>query len=137
MAEITITAANVIAQDGAVKRTVTAGETITAGQPVWRDTTASNKYKKSKADALGTALCDGIALNGASDNQPLEIIESGEVSYGAVLTAGQIYGVSDDNAGAVFPVADYASGDYPVVLGVAYSTSILRMCLRAAGVVKP
>ena len=74
MADITVTAGNVDPGNNATIIGVTAGVTITAGQVVYKDTTDGNKYKLADADVLATAAARGISLNGAANNQPIDII---------------------------------------------------------------
>jgi predicted lysophospholipase L1 biosynthesis ABC-type transport system permease subunit len=75
----------------------------------------------------------GIALHGSLANQPLTVIKSGPVTIGAALTAGVAYYLSA-TAGGICPVADLASGDYPVILGIATSTTVLDVDIQEAGV---
>src|SRR4051812_4215713 len=74
MSALSVTAASVLAGANAKKRSGIAGATITAGQWVYEDSSASNKFKLADADAsLATAGVVGVALHGASDGQPLTI----------------------------------------------------------------
>jgi hypothetical protein len=134
MAELSQTAANVL---GTAHDHVTAGATITAGMPVYADTADANEYKASMANALATAKCNGIALNGASNGQPLTIQRSGEINLGATLVVGETYVVSDATAGKIRPLADLGAADYPVILGVAKTASILKLSINAPGIAKP
>ena len=134
MADISITAANVVKGSNAVVEPGTAGATITAGQVVYKDA-ADGKYKLADADSATAAAKAprGIALNGASDGQPLSIIRSGDVTIGATLTAGTAYYCSPV-AGGICPLADVASGDDVVLLGLAKSTSVLAVDIQVTGV---
>ena len=134
MSDVSITAANVVAGANAKKRTGTAGSTITAGQAVYEDSSDSFKFKLADANAsAATAKCVGIALHGASSGQPLTIVEEdddftpgGTLSISAAADDG-VY-VLSGTAGGIAPVGDLASGWYPVVLGVAKSTT--KMILK-------
>jgi len=137
MAALSQTAANVIPATGASKKTVVAGGTVTAGMPVYKDTADSDEYKACRANAAGTANCDGIALNGASDGQPLEIQTTGGINLGATLTVGETYCVSDAVAGQIVPIGDLGSTDYVTVLGIATTASNLKMAINNSGVQKP
>ena len=133
MADLTITAANVVASANAVRESGTAGATITAGQLVYLDTT-DMKYKL--ADNNGAAALrvpNGIALNGAANNQPLVIQKAGDITIGATMTAGVAYYLSD-TPGGICPVADLASGEYPCIIGIAKSTSLLDVGIHPSGV---
>lgn len=133
MADITTTAANVVAGSGATREQGTAGAAITAGQWVYRD--AAGKYQLADSNS-GTALARtprGVALNGAAANQPLMIARGGEVTIGGTLTAGVAYYLSD-TPGGLCPVADVGSGEYSCILGIAKSASVLDIAIKASGV---
>lgn len=138
MADLTITAANVVAADGAVsKQEYVAGATITAGQLVYVDTSASNVLKLAQVD--GTALeatVKGIALHGASSGQPCVIAVSGDLNVGATLTVGVIY-ICSATAGGICPSADLASSSYCSIVGVATTASNLKMNIFNSGAEKP
>jgi hypothetical protein len=90
-----------------------------------------------KADSnSGTAAAKtagGIALNGASLNQPLAVQKSGDITIGATLTAGARYYLSE-TAGGIQPEADLASGEYVCLIGLAKSTTVLAISIQAPGV---
>jgi hypothetical protein len=134
MADLSITAASVVAGDDARITYGTAGATITAGQAVYKEA-ADDKFKLADCDSATAAVRSpvGIALNGAADGQPLAIVNKGPVTIGATLTAGVAYYLSP-NAGGIAPVADLAAGDYPVIIGIATSTSVLEVGIQEAGV---
>ena len=134
MADLSITAANVVPGSDAVIRSGTAGVAITAGQVVYLDE-ATDTYKLADNDSGTAALRSpaGIALHSASANQPLAIIVRGQVTIGAAILAGVGYYLSS-NAGGICPVADLATGDYPVLLGFGASTTVLNVNIVEAGV---
>lgn len=134
MADLTLTAANVLAGSNATTNLGTAGATITAGQVVYFDDTTKT-YKLADTDSATAAVRSpvGIALNGASSGQPLMVLTGGDITLGEVLTAGTAYYLSG-NPGGICPVADVAAGDYPVILGMAKSTSVLAIKIVEAGV---
>lgn len=134
MADLTITAANVVAAGGATTKNGTAGATITAGQVVYLDSDAGT-YKLADTDSATAAARSpaGIALNSASAGQPLRVLEDGPVTIGAAVTAGVGYYLSG-TAGGICPVADLGSGDYPVFLGFARSATVLDVDIVEAGV---
>lgn len=133
MADLTITAANVLAGSGAKKVHGTAGATVTAGQVVYLDTTTST-YKLADCDSATAAARSpaGIALHGASSGQPLAVHASGLITIGATLTKGVAYYLSP-TAGGICPVADVLAGDYPTILGIATSTSVLKVQIIESG----
>jgi hypothetical protein len=134
MADLSITAANVIAGSGATRKVGIAGATITAGQVVYRDS-ADGKYKLADNNSATAAARapKGIALNGAANGQPLCVLTEGAVTIGATLTAGVAYYLSD-TPGGICPVADLASGEYPSIIGIAKSTTVLDVKIQSAGV---
>lgn len=133
MADLTITAANVVKGTGASVRSGTSGATITAGQVVYEDSTTAT-FKLADADGAAALRSPvGIALNGASSGQPIDILTGGLITIGATMTAGLAYYLSK-TAGGICPVADIASGGYATVLGIATSTTVLKVNITESGV---
>lgn len=134
MAALTITAASVIAGSGARTVDGTAGATITAGQAVYLDT-ATNTYKLADCDSATEAARSptGIALNGAATGQPVEVLTRGPITIGATMTAGVVYYLSP-TAGGISPVGDLGAGDYPTIIGIATSTTVLDVLIHESGV---
>jgi hypothetical protein len=136
-ADLTITATSVVPGSDAKKETGTAGEAVTAGQPVYR-AAATGRYFKSDANSATAEVrgVRGIALNAASAGQPLTIQTGGSLTLGATLTVASGYYLSG-TAGGIAPVADLATGIYPVLLGFATTTGVLKLSIVAAGVAVP
>lgn len=136
MADLSITAANVVVGTGAQTKHGTAGASITAGQPVYLDS-ADSKFKLADCDSATAAARSpvGIALHAAAANQPLTICTGGSLTIGATLVAGDVYYLSG-NAGGICPAADLAAGDYTTALGIATSTSVLKVDIVESGVVR-
>ncbi|MDW9792122.1 hypothetical protein GOB42_15155 [Sinorhizobium meliloti] len=138
MADIVITPASVVPGAGAKTTSGTAGATITAGQVVYLDSTTTGKWHHADSDAAtaaarGQGANVGIALNGASNGQPLEVLTEGPITLGAVLTAGAAYYLSP-TPGGIAPLADLLTGDYVTLLGLATSTSVLQVDVQYSGV---
>jgi hypothetical protein len=135
VADLTITAANVVRGSNAKITNGTAGATITAGQAVYLDTATTGKWQLADTDSATAAVrqAHGIALNGASANQPLAVITEGDVTIGASIAAGVAYYLSG-TPGGICPVADVASGDYPLILGMGKSTTVLSVKIVYPGV---
>lgn len=133
MADLSITAANVVAGSNATIERGIAGETITAGKAVYK--VPGGKYMLADGDSATAAarVPLGIALNGASLNQPLAVQKSGDVTIGATLTAGTAYYLGDD-PGGICPLADVATGDDVVLMGLAKSTTVLKLDIQVSGV---
>lgn len=135
-ADLTITATSVKKVTGAAVDRGTAGATITAGQPVYKDSTDSHKLKTCDADAQASSVCVGIALHAASADQPLEYLTNGPIDIGATVTVGQVYVVST-TAGGIAPYSDLASGDYVSILGVGTTTGRIEVRLNNSQIAKP
>lgn len=133
MADLSITAANVLSGAAAVILHGTAGAAITAGQTAYLDT-SSNTWKL--ADSNGAAALrtpGGVALNNAAAGQPIALQKDGEITIGATLTAGVTY-YQSDTPGGICPVADVGSGEYSCIVGIAKSASVLDINIQPSGV---
>lgn len=138
MADLSVTPSNVIAGNGTPTKTGTAGAAIAAGEIVYLDTAATGKWQLADSDAAsaearGRTANVGVALNSAAANQPLVVQTGGPVTLGAVLTAGAAYYLSD-TPGKICPLDDVTGGDYFVLLGLATSTSVLKLDVQYSGV---
>ena len=131
MADITVTVANVLRVDGTTG-TGTAGATITAGQPLYADSTDSGKLKLADADAAASADSVGVALHGSLTGQPVKYQASGQITIGGTVVVGEVYCVST-TAGGVAPDADVIAGDYRTILGVGTSATVITLKLFTSG----
>ena len=134
MADLVVTAANVVAGTGATTKTGTAGATITAGQLVYLDS-ADSKYKLIDADAAATADIAGVALNGASNTQPISILTAGALNPGATVAVGTVY-CGAVTPGGIAPVADLIAGDYISVLGIGTTASNILVAINNSQIAK-
>lgn len=134
MANIAITPGNVIAGANARTFNGTSGATITAGHVLYYDS-ATAKYKLAICDAATEAQRTpaGIALNNASAGQPVTVLVSGEVTIGGTIEAGVSYYLTDAS-GRIGTVDQLTTGDYPVLLGMGKSTSVLFVSILNPGV---
>lgn len=135
-AELTQTASSVAVVSGTPIFGTAGTGGVTAGMPVYLDT-ATNTYLSARANASGTAKCNGIAVTTSAAGQPIAVLSAGVVNLGATLTVGIIYCVSDATTGKIIPSADYGSGDYPVVLGISTTSSQMKIGIVVGGVAKP
>lgn len=135
MADLSITAADVIKGSQSGDETVVAGATIARGDACYLDSTDSNKAKLCDANAVATSAFKGIALNDAADEQPLTLWTSGNLGVGTVLTIGEVYVVSA-TAGKIAVIADLLSGEYVTLIGVGSTTSNLQAIFHETGVAK-
>lgn len=134
MADLTITAANVVKGSGSNVDYGIAGAAVIAGQAVYKDATTGKYLLADDNSATAAArIPAGIALNGAAINQPLVVHKSGQLTLGATLTPGVAYYLSD-TPGGICPVADLAAGEYSSIIGIAKSASVLDVNISSSGV---
>lgn len=134
MADISITAANVVAGESAARLDGKAGEAIAAGKAVYLNTTTGLWMLADSNSATAEARqAKGIALNAAALNQPLAIHKSGDITIGATLTAGLAYYLSD-TPGGICPVADIGAGEFVCLIGLAKSATVLSVAIQFPGV---
>jgi hypothetical protein len=128
MADLSVTPASV-RPFGEILRG-TAGGTITAGQTIRRNT--SNQFVVSSDDSALNAATAGIALNGASANQPVDYMNAGLIDMGATVAVGKVYVQS--TSGGVAPVDDVAGGEFITVLGIGTASNRLKLGIIQSGV---
>jgi hypothetical protein len=134
MTDISITAANVVPGSDAVLKQGRAGETIAAGKAVYLDATALKwKLADSNSVVVGANKAGGIAVNGASLNQPITVQTFGEITIGGTLVAGSAYYLSE-TPGGIQPGADLATENV-CLLGLAKSATVLALNIQTPGVV--
>jgi hypothetical protein len=134
MTDLVITAANVLAGADSSAVTGVAGETITAGKAVYLSSTTKKWMLADSNSATAEARqAKGIALNGASLNQPIAVHKSGDITIGAAITAGQAVFLSD-TPGGLCPLADVGAGEYLCQIGLAKSTSVIAVDIQFPGV---
>jgi hypothetical protein len=130
MTDLTLTAASVVAGDNAQRAAGVAGETIAAGKAVYLSSTTKKwMLADSNSATVEARKAAGIALNGASLNQPVDVQTSGDITIGATLTPGIGYFLSD-TPGGICPVADVGAGEYVCQLGLAKSTTVLSVAIQ-------
>ncbi len=136
MVDIAITAANVVPGANAVIERGVAGVAITAGQAVYLNST-TGKYALADTDSATAEVRRprGLALNGASANQPVAVQSAGDITIGGTIAAGTAY-ILSRTPGGVAPVADSLAGDYPCIIGMGKSTTVLAIDIQFPGVVK-
>ena len=132
MADLSITAANVKAGANATTADGIAGATITAGQAVYPDP-VSGKLLLAQTDTAGSSNVAGIALHGASDDQPIKYQTAGNIDLGVTLSVGETY-VLSETAGGIQPVTiDLGVGEYVTVIGIGEIANRLILSLRVTG----
>lgn len=134
MADLSITATAVLAGSGATTENGTLGATVTAGQVLYKDSADSLlKLADNNSATAGIRSVYGIALNGGAAGQPVKVLRAGPLTLNAVLTAGVAY-YSSDTPGGICPVGDLLTGEYPTIIGIATSTTVLNVDIQASGV---
>lgn len=138
MADLTITAANVIKGSTAKVQQGIYGATVTAGQTVYADAADNGRFKPADADSATAAAraTAGIALNSGSAGQPADIQTEGLITIGATVAVGTIY-VQSPTPGGIMPAADLVTDDYVTVLGVGISASQIDLNIQRSGVAVP
>lgn len=130
MTDLSLTPANVVAGDNAQRASGNAGETIAAGKAVYLSSTTKKwMLADSNSATVEARKATGIALNGASLNQPIDVQTSGDITIGGTLTAGTAYFLSD-TPGGICPLADVGTGEYVCQLGLAKSTTVLALAIQ-------
>lgn len=126
MANLTQTPANVgIGDQRSRLDPVIAGEAITQGMPVYE---SSGKWYQADANVLAASQSTAIAMSAAAaDNDPLIVAKGAGclINLGATLAVGETYVVSRTK-GAICPIGDLTTGDYPCILGIARTTKYMN-----------
>jgi len=135
MADLSVTAANCVPVAGSPPPEFgTAGETITAGKPIYL-ASATNRWMLADSNSATAEArqATALALTGSSSGQPIAYMRTGDVTLGATMTAGVAYYLSD-TAGGICPAADVGAGEYACLIGIAASTTVLRLGFNYSGV---
>lgn len=134
MADVSVTATTVapIANSTRLLQDITWGGTVTAGQPVYKD--SSGTYQAADANSSATtAKAVGIAMTGGASGQSGVIAIGGTYTCGFTATAGAWYIVSA-TAGGIAPVADQTTGWIPCLVGYATTTAIVSIQIISTGI---
>lgn len=137
MADLSQTRANVKLGQSANARSRTAGETLLQGMPYYISSSDNLAYQCDANDGVAKAEAVGIAMTPASANGAFWGVEDRDVLIdpGATLVVGETYAVSATK-GAICPLSDITSGQFPTRLGVATTTALLKVGIQPAGVAK-
>lgn len=135
MADLIITEAAIAPQSLNSSKTIVAGEAISIGQPIYMDATDSNRGKVADKGTVAEADVIGLSISGAAAaGQPISYLPSGDVDFGAILSAGETYVLS--SAGGISPVADLLSTEYVSYIGYGKSSSLMGLMIQASGTAK-
>ena len=136
MADLAITAANVVPSASAVVREGTADDTIAAGDLVYKDASDNNYIKLADADVEATSQVVGLAVTSSSAGQPVKYVESGDVVIGSGFTEGVLY-VLSATGGGICPLGDLTTGQYVTYIGMTTSATTLSIKLHVTGAQVP
>ena len=131
MADITATAADVLAATGAGIGRGTAGVAIVQGDVLYIDSSDSSRLKLADDLDINTSAVVGIALNRALTTQPIEYITSGTLTFGTVVV-GDVYALSD-TPGRMMNTQP-ATGNFASVIAVGLTTSTIKIEINNSGV---
>lgn len=126
MADFTCTPADIQQTSTAKTRAGIAGETLTAGQVVFRDSADNNYIKAADCTNADKYAAVGIALNGAATGQPCDYVEE-DLGFDPGFTAAIGDVIILSTAGLMAPVADATTGDYVVICGVMNGTESMNL----------
>lgn len=131
MADVTVTAAEVLPTSTTEYATGEAGETITAGEPLYKKSGDGNALWKCDADTSAESDCVGVSMCGGANGQQIVYAVAGTIDPGFTAVVGEAYAVSA-TVGRIAPVSDITtSGDFITFLGIATSASALKLSIFA------
>jgi hypothetical protein len=114
-------------------------EGISGGVPVAGDVVflspEDNQWRRASNNSptIGAKIPGGIALNGATTGQPIDVLVSGDLTVSNVLTPGDAYYLSA-NAGKICPRADVVTGMDVCFIGIARATNVLMVNFMVPGI---
>lgn len=128
MADLTITAANVVKGANAKTRPIAyANAVITAGQSLYLAADGRVGLYDANVAAPVNSLY-GVSLNGGAANQPILAQYEGDIIIGATVTPGIVY-LGSATAGGIRPDADSGSGDTISILGSGKSATTITLAI--------
>jgi len=136
MADLIVTPANVLAQAGSTKSEGIAGESITAGETIYKASATGKIMKADASDEAGSKAL-GVALNNAALDQPVDFVTAGKLTAGAAVGVGTVYAVSAATPGGICPVGDLEAEDYVTILGVGVNATTINLTIIPSGVQIP
>ena len=137
MADLSVTATQVLVSAAGGTYNGTAGEAITAGQPVYVSTGSTLMIADANATTSATTVASvkGIALNGGATGQPIQVQTGGTITIGAgaAPAVGTVYRLSE-TAGGIAPVGDTTNSHYVSIIGVGGATNTIKLSIYNSGV---
>lgn len=137
MADFSIIATNVVSPTKVPRTVGIAGETITAGQAIYKKS-ADSKYYKAQCDGTAEeAQVAGIAINGATAGQSVTFVSSGDLTMGSAFAAAGKTVVASATAGGIAPIGDLTTGNYLTIVGYTKSATVIEVKPEIRGVTVP
>ena len=136
MADLSITAANVLPSDQASISEGICGETITAGQAVYIDTANNNVLKLAyNAGTLLQGTVAGIALNGGAAGQVIRYVyQDPALVLGCTMTVGDAIYLGGVAGGLTKTTTDLDTGEFCSIVGIcSVLNSAINMKIIRAG----
>lgn len=140
MADITITASDVLVADSVRVAAVEAGVAVTAGQVLVYDPTdddyilASNSTLALSGNAGAASIV--MAVGAAGAGQRVAVVGGGNtITVGSVLSKGRVYVLSAN--GLISPESDATTGDFVTIIGYALSATELYFNPQSTGLEIP
>jgi hypothetical protein len=122
-----------------VNRSAVWGETVTAGQAVYRKA-ADRRWWKAKANGTAEEAGSGglgIAMGGGAAGQPAAVATAGDVTIAATVVNGMVYVISATaGGGGIAPFADLIAGQRVSLVGYGKPTGLIQLDANATGIVR-
>lgn len=137
MADLSITATQVVSGTDADFFLGTAGIAVTAGKCMYLDTVSGTLLLADANGSIDSAAARGIALHEAAAGQPLKVQIAGSLTLGAgaAPVLSTIY-IASGTAGGIAPAADLASGWWTTILGVGIGNNAIRVHIFVSNALK-
>lgn len=141
MANLSITAANVLRNSGTALKSAIAGETLTRGLAVYMGT--DGKLYKGDANDTAKDAIVGIAMGDVGTGAEVLYAPDGcNIDIGATTTVGEIYvltstdaGTANGTAGGICLFTDLGIGDNTTILFVGTGTSDVLLTIVVSNLV--
>jgi hypothetical protein len=135
MTDLLFVASDILASPSAKRSEGISGGVPVAGDVVFMSPDDRQWRRASNNDSTtnGAKVPSGIALNGATAGQPIDVLVLGDLTVSSVLTPGDAYYLSA-NPGKICPRADVVAGMDVCFIGIAKATNILMVNFMVPGV---
>lgn len=135
MADLAVTAANVVDVERVKKAVGVAGEAITAGAAIYQkiDSDGQKRMYLALNTGTGEANLKGLALTNSAQFQPVVYATDGTINPGGNMEPGAAYFVSG-TAGKICPSTDLSTdGQQISLVGIAVNADELLVILKPTG----